>query len=188
MCRANVERYMKRLFSLLLLGCGGPEALRDPLTVQVKAVPTTPRVERPLPPLYVPADGDAVNFELANDARGMVVSGERIVVRGSDFRHVPNAWDVQLSGGIEIPRTLGGGYLFFSKTALFRAGTFDGPTEPWLFFLHELESIQVGQGFVLAQADGGIGMRLISAPGSGSPQSRMERWRLRWGAMGRAFW
>ncbi len=110
-------------------------------------------------PDYVPADAAggsrAFVLPLAKDATGIVLGGRRILVREGTSSASRDVTDPPVVAVDALPRWMGGGYLFRSKSALYASQTFDGPLRPIVAFPGEIATVSFGPKSALVRATDG---------------------------------
>lgn len=120
------------------------------------AGPALAEASRP-PSEYVVADartgGDTVALALGSDTVGVLVDGRRVVTgRGEPRVAMERPEEQQLAGAARIPERLGGGFLFWSELALYRADTFDGRLVPIALFPVDITSVSFPPNGIIVHA------------------------------------
>lgn len=93
--------------------------------------------------------------EIGKGRRGYLLDGARIVVGPDGARKIPQAPRINLNALDIIPMHLGGGFLFRTSTALFRASTFEGPLNPVVSFPQSVTRVSFGpQGALVRTYEG----------------------------------
>lgn len=142
-----------RLFGLAMGAACAREAA--PVAPPPPAIPTAPPVEAPHVSQYQLGDG-LVPLKLDGvDSFGAIVNGLRVVQVGRVTHAAAQETSPPLQDALKLSASLGGGFLFRSKNALFVGATFDGPLRPLIGFLTDIESLKVGPSYVLVRLSDG---------------------------------
>ncbi len=117
------------------------------------------RDDRTSGPSYVVAEGtgtsSAARLELANDERGIILDGRRLVVSAASARAASDVTVPPLVAADKIPAFLGGGFLFRSRSSLYESDTFEGPLRPVASFPADLYEVSFGPTAALVRASDG---------------------------------
>ena len=132
------------------------------------AGPALPRAEgsrAPLgapasPPQYIVADPSHEDNVLAvplgaAGALGLVVDKTRIVVGRGEPRLGEGVTEEAIAGAARIPQRLGGGFLFWTESSLYRSGSFEGVLEPIAKTPDPIVNISFAPKFLLVRSRNG---------------------------------
>ncbi|MFO0762956.1 MAG: hypothetical protein U0359_41355, partial [Byssovorax sp.] len=144
--------------ALVLAGCPN-EAPPPRLPEVVKETPKPAPPPPEPPPAYVLADPDAqpkgTAIALDDGAIGLLVENARMSVKGGAIRAAPDLAGSSFSGVDRVPPYLGGGFLFRTRDALYRAEVFDGPLSPIVGIPSGISRLSFGPGGALVRSNGG---------------------------------
>lgn len=111
------------------------------------------------PPQYLVADpaprGGGPILALSTAALGLVVDKARIVVGRGEPRVALDATDVPIAGAAKIPARFGGGFLFWTERALYRAEAFDAPLRPLARVPDAVSTVSFASKFLLVRTQNG---------------------------------
>lgn len=138
---------------------------------------TRAQTDAPVPPLgteYVMGDpplrGTSGFLPLhADGGLGIAIDKMRVVLRGRSVSVAPEVTVDALEGATRIPERLGGGFLFFTSRALYRAATFDGSLTPVAKLRDRISSLSFGPRAVLVRCHGGERVALALPSGDRAP-------------------
>ncbi len=142
---------------LALAGC--PSEAPPPKAPVVKEVVKQAPPPPAPPPPYVLADPDAqprgAAIALDDGAIGILAEGARLWTKGPALRIAGDLTQSALTSVERIPPWLGGGFLFRTHNALYRADTFDGPLAPVVSVPAGVNRVSFGPKGALLRASGG---------------------------------
>jgi hypothetical protein len=129
------------------------------LPLQGGAPSVAPRRRAVIPPSepaeYLVADphpkGGTIVVPLAHGALGVVVDRARIVLGRGEPASAPERPEGPFTKAQAIPPRLGGGYLFATEYALYRAATFDGPLAPLARFSDGVQVLSFAPSYLLVR-------------------------------------
>ncbi len=121
-----------------------------PVVTALPVVEAPPRASQ-----YLLADGPAFVRLEGTDGFGAIVNGLRVVENGRIARVATQETSPALQKATKLPRSLGGGFLFRSKNALFSSPSFDGPLKPVCGFMADIDDVSIGPSYVLAHLNDG---------------------------------
>lgn len=112
------------------------------------------------PPQYVVADpsprSSVVALPLGTaGALGLVVDKTRIVIGRGEPHIGQDLPDQPIAGVRPIPSRMGGGFLFYTASVLYRADTFDGTLKPIVRLTDNIENMSFAPKFVLVRTHNG---------------------------------
>lgn len=146
--------------------CGNPDA-RPPQPVARPTLTSSASAPEPLqaPPQYVVADPPArspaffaipLGSAAARDrSRGVILDGLRMVTQGASLRTAKDVAEQPLVAAYPVPKRLGGGFLFRTRTAVYLAESFDGTLKPLVAMGADISDVSFGPKGVLFRGDGG---------------------------------
>jgi hypothetical protein len=102
---------------------------------------------------------------------GIILDGRRLVALGGATRASPEVTDPPLVSAERLPRWLGGGFVFRSRTSLFASDVFDGPLRPVATFPSEIATLSFGPKNALVRAVDGQRWAIDLTSGARAPVS-----------------
>jgi hypothetical protein len=113
------------------------------------------------PPQYLVADptvrgGEGITLALGSPGSyGLVVDKIRVTVGRGEPRVAPDTTDDKIAGAAKIPQRFGGGFLFWTETAFYRADAFDAPLKPLARVPDAVQVISFAPKYLLARTRNG---------------------------------
>lgn len=137
----------------------GPRELPVTATRPALAVEdaSAPPVDEPSPYTLAPwGSGATDTLSLGKSELGLLVDGVRVVASGSHMRVSSEVATSALTAVSEVPRRLGGGYLFHNETSIYHSDRFDGKLRALAYFPEgKIHSIQFGFERLLVRSSDG---------------------------------
>jgi|GEM_PF-1104641 len=174
---------MRRTFArAIVLGLAVAACVRAPQPVESPASPPDAPVAadddagEPLDPSpYVVADaapgrGAQVVVPMGKgEGDGVLLDGLRVLVGPGGVRAAREVADPPLAGAERLPPWLGGGFVVWSKRAIYTCPTFDGPLRPLVATPADVAGVAFGPSSLLVRAEDGE--RWAIDPRSGAPSA-----------------
>jgi hypothetical protein len=153
-----------QVISLVLVACadGKTTVVRTPAQAVVHGVPVAPISQYRLLPL---TDTTRQQLDFGDDGL-RIYAGLRIKERAGRQTFADTFAAPVLNHGRRLPTFAGGGFLFWSDFAMFRAETFLGRLQPLLGTPSPVERVGLGPGYLIAFKQGGGHMFLDAKTGA----------------------
>lgn len=100
--------------------------------------------------------GSTDTVALGKSETGLLVDGVRVIASGMHMRASNEVAATALTAALEVPRRLGGGFLFHNDTSIYHSDRFDGKLKPLAYFPEgHIHAIELGFDRVLVRSSDG---------------------------------